>query len=183
VKQVQFLSNLDTAISIYLREVHRYDSEIPFTDGIERKVLKSIRNRIAETAYSLLFSKHINEAFGSKAAVTDVDRVLYVRGRIAAIFETKRRNEDFRRCVMANARQFLILRKIARRLEVPLCYVYRIDEYPGEYYRVLEVDLDERVDIRKLGNGHAKDNYAVWPVGRSMLLTGEQFVEFLRGLL
>ena len=184
MKQVHFLTDIDTAFQIYLREVYRYDSEIQIrpTDDVERRVLKSIRNRIAETAYSLIFSKHVNDAFGNKAAVTDVDRVLYIRNRIAAIFEMKRRNEDFKKCIMANARQFFILRKIARRLDVPLYYVYRINEYPKEYYRLLEVDLNERVDVKNLGKGHANDYYTLWPLERSVVLAESQFVEFLRGL-
>ena len=182
MKQVQLLRSFDSALSVMLREAQRYERELLLTQGTERYVLKSIRNRICEAAMGLQFSKYVGEAYGKKAALTDIDCVLYVKGRVTAIFEMKRRREDFRKYIMANARQFFILRKFARMFDVPLIYLYRIEEFQGDCYRILEVDPEEYVKVMELGNGHARDHYAVWDVNRSQLLTGEDLPQYLRGL-
>jgi hypothetical protein len=181
MKQVYFLKSFDEAYSVYLREAHRYENMIPFTHGIERYALKSIRNKISETAMGLQFSKLVSYAFGKKASITDIDCVLNVNGKLTAIIEMKRRNEDFRKYVMANARQFFVLRKFARALKVPLIYIYYIET--RGVYRVLDIDVHEFVEVKDLGNGHSKDRYAVWGLQRSHTLELYEVPEFLRRLI
>lgn len=181
MKQIYFLKSFDEAYSVYIRESQRYDNMIPFTHGIERYALKSIRNKICESAMCLQFSKFVSAAFGKKASITDIDCVLNVNGKLAAIIEMKRRREDFKKYVMANAKQFFILRRFARAFNVPLVYLYNVEN--KGFYRVLNVDLEEFVEVKELGNGHSKDNYAVWDVERSQILRREDVPAFLRGLI
>ena len=181
MKQIYFLKSFDEAYSVYIREAQRYENIIPFTHGIERYALKSIRNKISEIAMGLQFSKFVSAAFGKKASITDVDCVLNVNGKLAAIIEMKRRREDFKKYIMANAKQFFILRRFARAFNVPLIYLYNVED--KGIYRVLNVDIDEFVEARELGNGHSKDNYAVWDIQRSQILRRDDVPDFLRGLI
>ena len=164
LKQVYLLNNFEEVLNILYREAEIYEREALLSTGIERLVLKSIRNKILEYAMTMQLSNCVKDVFGKKVAITDVDCVLYANGRIRAIIEMKRRVEDFKKYIMANAKQFFILRSFARKFDVPLIYMFKI----GDGYRILEVDTKEFVEVKRLGRGQARDNYAVWEVEKSI---------------
>ena len=152
-------------------------------DDMTAMAIKHVINVLEEEKRSLWFSSLCKKVFkGERVGITDLDKILNVNGN-RILIEYKFRREDFRSCIMTNSFQFINLRDLAIRSGYPLYYVFEIGEYGDKWFRVIEITKDTEYRIRKLGNGHSRDSYAILKLDDSLLLNELEFKSWLKGVL
>jgi len=152
-------------------------------DDLTARAIKHVINVLEEEKRKLWFSKTCKKVFESKkVGITDLDKILTV-DKNKVLIECKFRREDFTRCIMANAFQFLTLRDLAIRANTPLFYIYEIGEYNDKWFRVVKVDRDLDYRVKRLGNGHSRDTYVVIDLDNSILMNELEFKSWLREVM
>ena len=137
---------------------------------------------IEEEKRNIWFSTVCKKVFnGCKVGITDLDKIFVLNGEIKALIEYKFRREDFNRCVMMNAFQYITLRELSYKSGIPLYYIFEIGEYGDKWFRV--VNPFTKYKIRKLGNGDSRDSYAVINLNDSILMDELEFKSWLRDIL
>jgi hypothetical protein len=144
---------------------------------LTKLALEHAQKRIDEAILSLEFGSMLGEI--GKFHTTDLDKLVYSSGKLIAGFELKVRSDAFRKFVLLNASQYLKLKDLAAKLEIPFYYI--IWHKSIEKYRVLELRNWKEFD--KLGKGHGKDSYVKIPLEDSVLLSRSELVRFLKGIL
>ncbi len=153
-------------------------------DEITKRAFKFVINVLNEQRRSIYFSMLCKRLFReAKIGITDLDKILVADGRIKALFEMKFRNEDFNGRIFANAFQFITLKDLAFKSNLPLYYVYEIGEYKQRCFRILKVNKHLGYDVKKLGNGHSRDSYAIFKAEDSCLLNESEFKNWLREVI
>ena len=153
-------------------------------DAMTKKAFKFVINVLKEQKRSIELSRMCKKIqSGQRIGITDLDKILVVNGEIKALIEMKFRREDFNSKMFANAFQFLTLRKLAFRSNLPLFYVYEIGEYKDKWFRVLKVNKKLKYKVKKLGNGHSRDSYAVFSTDDSLMLKEWVFKNWLREIV
>ena len=141
--------------------------------------LRFLRNYIDELDLALRVSELLKQAqkkAGKKITVTDLDQLVHC-DTLRFGYELKARSEDFRRYILLNAAQYIVLRDAVARLKIPFYYLIRV---PGKW-RVLELSVWD--SFEKLGTSHGKDTYVKVPVDESMVLSDDELVNFFHELL
>ncbi|GEM_PF-2557398 len=138
----------------------------PFFDYMHRE-LKSAENR-------MLFSRVVEKLFPQQFKMSDVDSILFkvewnkfgnvVDEEPVAFFELKRKSWKVAEEawlngeIEVNGKQFIRLRKLARRFNVPYYYFMQV----GSYFVVFNIlSIDPKFEVRHEDN--ARDLYAVIP--------------------
>jgi hypothetical protein len=142
--------------------------------------LKYAQNKLEEASFSLEFSVILDKAANGKITVSDLDKIVHKGNDLIAAFELKIRKDDFRKYILLNSAQYITLRDISTKLEVPLYYL--IWHKPIDKYRILRLK-DDWKDFVSLGKGYSLDNYVRVPLQESLLLSKEELIEFLKDLL
>ncbi|AEH25105.1 hypothetical protein [Pyrococcus yayanosii] len=141
-----------------VRQAARYGPSIykPFFDYMKREV------KSAENKY--LFSSLIEQLFPDRFALYDLDSIIFDKesDEPLAAFELKFKSwftaEEawLNKELEVNGKQFIRLRALAKRMEIPIYYFVQVGKY-FVMFNVLRVEarLEER------HNGSAKDTYAI----------------------
>jgi len=154
-------------------------------DKLTKRAFKFVINVLEEQKRSIEFSqmcKKIQEK-DQKIGITDLDKILVVGNQIRALIEMKFRREDFNGRMFANAFQFFTLRKLAFKSGLPLYYIYEIGEYKDRWFRILDVNKKLKFEVKRLGNGHSRDTYAVFSTDDSLMLKEFEFKGWLKEVI
>ena len=152
-------------------------------DEMTKRAFKFLINVLEEQKRSTDFSRMCRRIRKNGLGITDLDKILVMNGEIKALFEMKFRREDFNGRMFANAFQFLTLRKLAFKSGLPLYYIYEIGEYKDRWFRVLKVDKKLKYEVKRLGNGHSRDSYAVFSTDDSLMLKEFEFKGWLKEVI
>jgi hypothetical protein len=153
-------------------------------DDVVKKALRHVLNKLEEEKRSIWFSSQCKTTFnGVRVGITDLDKIIVVNGKIKALIEYKFRREDFNKAVITNAFQFITLRNLSFRSGLPLFYIFEIEEYGEKWFRVVHVDRSLSYRVRRLGNGHSRDTYALIDLDNSVLMDELEFKSWLREVM
>ena len=154
-------------------------------DEMTRRAFKFLINVLEEQKRSTDFSRMCKKVQGKdqRIGITDLDKILVVNNQIKALIEMKFRREDFNGRMFANAFQFFTLRKLAFKSGLPLFYIYEIGEYKDRWFRILDVNKKLKFEIKRLGNGHSRDTYAVFSTDDSLMLKSWEFKGWLKEVI
>gem|GEM_PF-3270219 len=154
-------------------------------DPSEIKALNGIRIKLDEELMRLQLG-YILEQSNIKVAITDIDSVIFKNNMIRVVFELKHRNEDFRKFIMVNARQYMTHKRICKLMgdSIPFYYVFRIEDesYHDPWWRILKIDPFRKVEFKELGKGGSKDIYAIFNLEDGILMNDLEFKSWLSGI-
>ncbi len=152
-------------------------------DKLTKRAFKFLINVLEEQKRSIEFSQMCRKIRKNGLGITDLDKILVVGNQIRALIEMKFRWEDFNGRMFANAFQFFTLRKLAFKSGLPLYYVYEIGEYKDRWFRILDVNKKLKFEVKRLGNGHSRDTYAVFSTDDSLMLKSWEFKGWLKEVI
>ena len=182
MRRLELLKNYDITMEVFDSVIDQLRKKMEQAKDEDVKITyKHIINAIEEKKKSLEFSKLMKELKIRRVGIMDIDKVIVVNGEIKGLFEFKTRLQDFHRCIMLNAFQFITLRELSVRSGIPAYYVIEIEEYNERWFRI--VNPFANYQIRRLGNGHSRDSYAVLKLEDSLLLSELEFRSWLREVL
>ncbi len=72
------------------------------------------------------------------------------------------------------------MKDLAFKSNLPLYYVYEIGEYKQRCFRILKVNKHLSYEVKRLGNGHSRDSYAIFKANDSMFLKEFEFRNWLK---
>ncbi|RLI84587.1 hypothetical protein DRP07_00775 [Archaeoglobales archaeon] len=155
-------------------------------DEAERIAFQHLANLLDEEIMNLELSYFIKK-MGINVAITDIDNVIIKNNQVKALFELKHRNEDYKRVVMVNARQYMTHKRICKLTGniVPFYYIFKIEDpsYYKCWWRILELDPFRKVNFVELGKNGSRDKYAVFELDDSILMNELEFTSWLREIL
>ncbi len=153
-------------------------------DEMTKRAVKHIINILEEEKRNLWFSSLCRKVFkGYRFGITDLDKIVVVEGELKALIEYKWRREDFEVAVPVNAFQFITLKELSRLSDIPLYYIIEIGEYSGKWFRVFEVDPNQKYRVKRCGNGDVKDAYSIVNLNNTNLMNKLEFKSWLREVL